>query len=127
MLIKWRVDGETTRPPVDPADEEIPVAWTAIPMHEEVVDSRGEKVGTVEEVLGTGPTGIFHGLVVRTHLLQDPVEVPARIVESITNRRVTLSTDRAAFEGLPSYVEHDSFHLGIVGLFRHHLGWKEEK
>jgi sporulation protein YlmC with PRC-barrel domain len=104
-----------------------PIAWTAIVQHEEVVASDGEKVGTVGDVLGTGETGIFHGLAVRTHHFQHEVEVPADSVESITESRIILNIDTDAFKALPQYKDEPSFTLGITGLFRHKPGWREDE
>jgi hypothetical protein len=39
-----------------------PVSWLLVEPGWTVVDSRGEKVGKVEEVLGDEQTDIFHGL-----------------------------------------------------------------
>jgi rRNA processing protein Gar1 len=41
-----------------------PVSWLLIEPGWTVVDAQGEKVGKVDEVLGDGQSGIFHGLVV---------------------------------------------------------------
>jgi rRNA processing protein Gar1 len=46
------------------SDEPDPVAWLLVEPGWKVVDANGEKVGKVDEVLGDGQTGIFHGLVV---------------------------------------------------------------
>ncbi|HZT95894.1 MAG TPA: DUF2171 domain-containing protein [Chloroflexota bacterium] len=107
-------------------EEEMPIAWTAIRQHEEVVTSDGEMVGTVSEVMGTGNVGIFHGLAVQTHLVHYPVSVPATNVASITNREVTLNIDQAQFRELEPFVPEESFKLGIKGLFFHRLGWTED-
>jgi hypothetical protein len=113
-------DEESRRP-------DDPIAWTAITQHEEVVASDGGKLGTVADVLGTGETGIFHGLAVHTHLFQHPVEVPADTVDSITESRITLKIDSEAFKALPKYDEEPSYTLGISGLFRHRPGWREDE
>jgi rRNA processing protein Gar1 len=41
-----------------------PVSWLLIEPGWPVLDSAGEQVGKVDEVLGDGQSGIFHGLVV---------------------------------------------------------------
>jgi len=67
-----------------------------------VVTSDGTEVGTVERVLDNPKENIFDGLVVRApdrgELFVDAPEV-ARIAE----RRVTLSIDATAAEGLTQY------------------------
>ena len=110
-----------------PNDDEPPIAWTAIQQHEDVLDANEEKLGTIEEVLGTGETGVFHGIVVRTSLLGHPVSVPASSVGRITSRSVCLTIDKNAFTELPPYQEEKSFSLGIKGVFRHRPGWVAEE
>lgn len=109
------------------ANEETQIAWTAITRHQEVYGSDGEKVGVVDEVLGTGETGIFHGLVVRSHHFGHPVQVLAQDVGEITDRKITLKLDTPAFQELPPYVEEDSFTLGITGMFRKRPNWRREE
>ncbi len=55
-----------------------------------MVDSGGEKVGTVEEVLGDQNADIFDGLAVATGIVGRPVYVPAERVGEITEGRVQL-------------------------------------
>jgi len=104
-------------------EAERPVAWTAIEREEPVFSQEGEQVGHVAEVLGTGDVGIFHGIVVKPHVVGHHIAVLAQDVGEITNRRVTLKIGRSAFETLPPYVEEQTFTLGIRGLFRHRPGW----
>ncbi|HEV3309528.1 MAG TPA: PRC-barrel domain-containing protein [Chloroflexota bacterium] len=104
-------------------EPERSIAWIAITEREPVLARDGEKLGEVEEVLGTGETGIFHGIVVKPGILRDPISVPATAVRSITSRKVTLTVGKPEFEALPPHVEEESFRLGIRGLFRHHPGW----
>jgi hypothetical protein len=103
------------------------IAWTAIVQDEEVIASDRQKVGTVSDVLGTGETGIFHGLAVHTQIFHHPVEVPAAAVDSITESRITLNIDSEAFKALPKYEDEPSFTLGITGLFRHRPGWRDDE
>ena len=110
-----------------PKDNERSIAWTAVQQHEDVLDANGEKLGTIEEVLGTGEIGVFHGIVVRTSLLGHSVSVPASSVGLITNRRVCLTINKDAFTELPPYEEEKSFSLGIKGIFRHRPGWVAEE
>jgi hypothetical protein len=106
--------------------EEIPIAWTAIGQHVEVFASDGAKVGVVDEVLGTGPTGIFHGIVVKREGSHGHVTVLGQDVDVITNKRITLKIDGATFDKLPPYVEEESFRIGLSGLFRKRPNWKRE-
>lgn len=41
-----------------------PVSWLLVEPGWPVYDAAGEKIGKVDEVLGDGQSGIFHGLVV---------------------------------------------------------------
>ena len=41
-----------------------PVSWLLVEKGWDVLDGGGQKIGTVDEVLGDGQSGIFHGLVV---------------------------------------------------------------
>lgn len=62
-----------------------PVSWLLIEPGWKVVDAQGEKVGKVDEVLGDGQSGIFHGLVV------DGDEVLAERVAEIREGEISLS------------------------------------
>jgi hypothetical protein len=41
-----------------------PVSWLLVEKGWPVYDASGKKIGSVDEVLGDGQTGIFHGLMV---------------------------------------------------------------
>ena len=68
-----------------------------------MVDSAGEKVGTVDEVLGDQNSDIFDGLAVATGLVGRPVYVPAERVGEITEGRVQLELTSDAVERLEPY------------------------
>lgn len=105
--------------------EERPLAWNAILADTPVYSSDGQEVGAVYEVLGA--EDIFHGLVIRSAHTDEDTMIPAEQVRQITNRRVDVGLDAAAVRELPPYREEESFHLGIVGLFRRHVGWKTDE
>jgi rRNA processing protein Gar1 len=73
-----------------------------------VVDSSGEKVGTVDEVLGDQNADIFDGLAVATGLVGKPVYVPAERVGPITEGRVQLELTADAVERLEPYEPPDA-------------------
>jgi hypothetical protein len=77
-----------------------PVAWLVVDHGWEVVSSDGEKVGTVDEVLGDENADIFDGLAVGSGLLKKPKYVPAERVGEIVEGRVTLDLTKAAFDAL---------------------------
>jgi hypothetical protein len=68
-----------------------PVSWFVIERGWEVVGSDGDKLGTVEEVLGDSSLDIFDGLSVGAGLLGKPRYVPAELVEEIVEGSITLS------------------------------------
>lgn len=106
-------------------DEERQIAWTAILEDTPVYATDGQELGVIHEVLGA--EDIFHGIVVRSGPIGNEILVLRDSVSGITNRRIdtSLSVDEA--RKLPPYQPEESFHLGIVGLFRKHLGWVEGK
>jgi hypothetical protein len=69
----------------------------------EVVDSAGEKVGTLDEVLGDKNADIFDGLAVATGLVARPVYVPAERVGEITEGRIQLDLSADEVERLEPY------------------------
>jgi hypothetical protein len=62
-----------------------PVSWLLVEPGWDVVDSSGEKIGTVDEVLGDQLVDIFHGLVVSGD------EIPAERVAEIREGEVRLT------------------------------------
>jgi hypothetical protein len=80
-----------------------PVAWLIVERGWEVVSSDGQKVGTVDEVLGDENADIFDGLAVAPGLLKKPKYVPAERVGEIVDGRVTLELAKAEFDALAEY------------------------
>lgn len=80
-----------------------PVAWIVVERGWEVASSDGEKVGTVDEVLGDPNADIFDGLAVPPGLLKKPKYVPAERVGEIVEGRVTLELTKAEFDALAEY------------------------
>ncbi len=80
-----------------------PVAWIVVERGWEVVSSDGQKLGTVDEVLGDQNADIFDGLAVATGLLKKPKYVPAERVGEIVDGRVTLELTKAEFDALDDY------------------------
>ncbi len=80
-----------------------PVSWFLIEAGWEVVDSAGEKIGTVEAVTGDGSLDIFDGLAVASSLFQQARYVPAEAVAGITEGRVALTLDRAQVNQLDAF------------------------
>ena len=77
-----------------------PVAWIMIQRGWEVVDAGGERVGTIEEVLGDPDRDIFDGLTVATGLVGKPRYVPAENVGAITVGHVQLELSKEGLETL---------------------------
>jgi len=85
-----------------------PVSWLMIEPGWTVVDVSGERLGTVDEVAGDSGHDIFDGLAVVSGLFARPRYVPAETVGTITEGRVQLTLDRAAFERLGEFEEPPS-------------------
>ena len=67
-----------------------PVSWFLIERGWKVVDSQGNDVGQVEEVVGDSGVDIFNGLSISTGLLGGPRYVAAEDVATITEGSVQL-------------------------------------
>ena len=52
--------------------------------------------------------------------------VSADDITSITSSAIRTALTRAELAALPPYVEEASFHVGSVGRFRKHTGWKQD-
>ena len=73
-----------------------PVSWFLIEPGWDVVDSAGEKVGTVAEVKGDTESDIFSGLEVSTGLIGKPHSIPSESVGTIVDGRVALTIPKSA-------------------------------
>jgi hypothetical protein len=82
-----------------------PVSWFVIERGWEVVGGDGNKLGTVEEVLGDPERDIFDGLSVATGLLGKPRYVPAELSQEIVEGTVRLSIGQDELERLDEYDE----------------------
>ena len=80
-----------------------PVAWIVVEHGWEVLSSDGEKVGTIDEVLGDPNADIFDGLAVNPGLLKKPTYVPAERVGEIVEGSVALELTQAEFDALDVY------------------------
>jgi hypothetical protein len=80
-----------------------PVSWFVVERGWEVVGSDGDKLGTVEEVLGDSSLDIFDGLAVATGVLGKPRYVPAELVAEIVEGSVRLSIAGDEFGRLDEY------------------------
>jgi sporulation protein YlmC with PRC-barrel domain len=78
-----------------------PVAWIMIEKGWTVVDSTGEQVGTVHEVLGDVEEDIFSGLLVLTGMLATK-DVPSEVVGEIVEGRIQLLTTKDEVDALPA-------------------------
>jgi uncharacterized protein YrrD len=80
-----------------------PVAWLVVEPGWEVVSSDGEKVGTIDEVLGDQNADIFDGLAVAPGVLKKAKYVPSERVGEIVEGRVALELTPAEFDTLDEY------------------------
>jgi uncharacterized protein YrrD len=77
-----------------------PVSWFVIERGWSVVGSAGEKLGTIEEVIGDLDADIFNGVTVSSGLLAKVHYVPAERVREIREGAVELALDREGFDAL---------------------------
>lgn len=82
-----------------------PVSWLVIEHGWEVVDSDGNHVGKVEEIVGDSGRDIFNGLTIATGLFARGQYVPAEQVAEITEGRVRLTLRDHEVQHLPEYTE----------------------
>ena len=82
-----------------------PVSWFLIERGWKVVDSAGDDVGQVEEVVGDSGADIFNGLSISTGLLSGARYVPAERVGVITEGQVQLQLSRDQVKKLSEYDE----------------------
>jgi uncharacterized protein YrrD len=80
-----------------------PVAWLVVESGWEVVSSDGEKVGTIDEVLGDQNADIFDGLAVASGVLKKAKYVPSERVGVIVEGRVTLELTPDEFDAPDEY------------------------
>jgi len=94
-----------------------------------VTGSRGsdnERVGKVDEVLGSDAEDIFYDLRVALADRHRDVMVSADDVASMSVDEVRTSLTRSDIEALPTYDDEATYHLASVGWLRKHLGWKKD-
>ena len=106
-------------------DVDQPIAWRAA-TEDVPVRSDGKQVGTLFDLLGSHEEDIFHGIVVKLRSGSRQVFVPADDVVLLTASHVDVSLSAAEIGALPEHTEERGFGLGMVGLFRKHVGWTRE-
>ena len=52
--------------------------------------------------------------------------MPAEQIRDMSEQRIDLTLSAEEVRALEPFKEEESYHLGIVGLFRHRLGWVSE-
>lgn len=108
-------------------DEEIPLAWTAMPYRVPVLDRHGHRIGTAESLEGDEDRDIFHGIAIKLDGAGRQLrEIPADRITRITSRAVYTDLSDTDVQQLQPYAEERWFHLGWGGLFRKHPLWEEE-
>ncbi len=106
--------------------ESQPVSWRSIVYETPVISSDNAKVGQVREVLGDDAEDIFHGIRVSLPGGHRDVVVSAEVVASMATDEVRVDLTRSEVDGLPTYQEEATYHVGTVGRFRKHLGWTKD-
>ena len=82
-----------------------PVSWFLIEPGWKVVDSAGEEMGTVDEIVGDSSDDIFNGLSVSMSLLGKPRYIPSQQVGVITEGRVELKLTKEQVSRLGDFEE----------------------
>jgi sporulation protein YlmC with PRC-barrel domain len=82
-------------------EDDIAISYDVLRRGTPVVDSTGEEVGTVHEVLDNAREHIFDGIVVATRDGRRFVDAPE--VARITEKRVTLTIDAEEASNLPEH------------------------
>jgi hypothetical protein len=72
-----------------------PVSWMVIEQGWSVVDSEGDDVGRIDEVLGDEEADIFNGLNILKGAIGTKTYVPAEVVGEIVEGRVQLTLRKA--------------------------------
>ena len=80
-----------------------PVSWLVVEPGWKVVDSDGNQLGRVDEVIGDTGQDIFNGLAVSQGLLRKRRYVPAELVSEIVEGKVRLDCDRDRFDRCDPY------------------------
>jgi|GEM_PF-770375 len=106
--------------------ETQPISWRSIVYGTPVISTDNERVGTVDEVLGSDAEDIFHGLRVALAGRRRDVMVLADDVASMSTDDVRTNLTRSDLEALPTYDDEATYHLASVGWLRKHLGWKKD-
>ena len=98
-------DTSTTEPHASELDlpgPDDPVAWSYVQAGTDVVDPNGNRIGRVEEMLGTDE-GIFHGVAVSPEVGGPTRMVPADQVGSLTPSRVEIQLDAAGLDSAEEF------------------------
>jgi hypothetical protein len=82
-----------------------PVSWFVIEPGWKVVDTAGQEVGAVDEVVGDSSNDIFNGLAISTSLLGKPKYVPAERIAAITEGRIELAMSKDELHALGEFKE----------------------
>jgi hypothetical protein len=83
-------------------ENEIEIAWQAMPDHAPVVAADGSRIGTTEKVLGDLEDDIFHGVVIRRDD-GEAVEIPAARIKRVTQQHVITDVGHQEAKTLPAY------------------------
>ncbi len=79
------------------SDHETPMAWIALRSGHPVMDSLGEAIGKISEVVADEQKDIFSGISLNPGLFKDERFVPADLIEEMTHEavRLSISADQA--------------------------------
>lgn len=135
-LFRWRAPGASHLCGVSQASvdmnvsdsgDEQPLAWSAALLATPVYSSDGDRVGLLDEILGSQAEDIFHGIVVSSADRGRRVEIAAVNVTSITNQRVEISLTSEEVRALPEYGDERTYRLNVSGGRPHDVSWTEDR
>jgi hypothetical protein len=122
----YNLGGDKETLMADSTEQEIPLAWTAMPYRAAVFDVKGKRVGTAESLEGDVDKDIFHGIVVKLEGKRELREMLAERIRRITSRGIYTDLTDTELENLPPYTEERVYHVDWGGLFRKHPEWKDQ-
>ncbi|HYN63540.1 MAG TPA: hypothetical protein VES36_02970 [Candidatus Limnocylindrales bacterium] len=97
--------GEPKAAELDLPGPNDPVAWTYIEPGTPVTGREGVRIGSVEDMLGTGAEGIFHGIALKPAAGGPARMIAADAVTTLTTSGVQVQVGTDEVDSLPEYEE----------------------
>lgn len=106
-----------------PSDD---ISWKRIPKEAPVTAADGSTLGTTMFVLGDEDDDIFHGIALRPADGGKPRILLSSQISRLTTTSVATSLSPSDVDSLDPYVEEHWFHTELTGIFRKHVGWRQD-